>query len=255
MARAQTGPRRETAGGVRVGEPRVAVVLGGAGKIGGAVARAMLREGAHVVVPSRSPERLARLAQAAGADGRLVTLEADVGDENGAQAVLAQVLDRFGAYDSVVVSLGSYWRGQLAIETPLAVWRERLHENFLTHVIAARVFLPPLLERQGATYIAINGMAADAPRPGSALIPITGVAQEMLVRQLAAEHRGAAVRILTVMLGPIRSVESDPAMHEQHPEFVTADEVGEFVALVASERCRMVHDTLIRLPYRPATTA
>lgn len=235
-----------------MGEARVAIVLGGAGKVGGAIARALWREGAQVVVPSRSRERLGRLEAAVGASDRLMTLEADVGDEVGAQAVLGRVLDRFGAYDTVVVSLGGFWRGPSAIQTPLDVWRQRLEENFLTHVIAARVFLPPLLERQGSAYIAINGMASDGPRPGAAPICVTGAAQEMLVRQLAAEHRGAAVRIVTVMLGPVRTEESASAVHEEHPEWIEADEVGSFVALISSERCRMVHDTLIRLPYRPA---
>ena len=235
-----------------MGEARVAVVLGGAGKVGSAIAMSFLRDGANVVVPSRSRERLARLERTASAPDRLVALEADVGDEAGAQAVLGQVLERFGAYDAVVVSLGSFWRGPSAIQTPLQVWRERLHENFLTHVIAAQVFLPPLLEREGSAYIAINGVAATAPRPGAAPICVTGAAQEMLGRQLAAEHRGAQVRIATVMLGPVRTHESDPTVHEEHPEWVSAEEVGDFVALLASERCRMVHDTLIRLPYRPA---
>ena len=234
-------------------EARVAVVLGGAGKVGSAIALAFLRDGARVVVPSRSRERLARLERLAGETGRLWTLGADVGDEAGAQGVLGQVLDRFGAYDTAVVALGSFWRGPSAVQTPLEAWRERLAENLLTHVIAARVFLPPLFARDGSCYIDINGLAAEAPRPGSAPITVTGAAQDMLARQLAAEHRGAAVRIVRVMLGPVRTDESDPAVYEEHPEWLTAAEVGEFVALLASERCRMVHDTLIQLPYRPAT--
>lgn len=232
-------------------EARVAVVLGGAGKVGSAIARAMLRAGMAVVVPSRSAERLERLASAAKAGERLVTIEAEVGDEAGARTVLARTLDRFGDYDSVVVSLGSFWRGGNVVETPLSVWEARLHENFLTHVIAARVFLPPLLERAGSSYVAINGMASDAPRPGSSLIAITGVAQEMLVRQLAAEHRQSAVRIATVMLGPVRTEGMDPALAAQHPDWITADEVGDFVAQLSSPRLAMVHDTLIRLPGRP----
>ena len=249
---ARAGGSHGHAGGMAVADARVAVVLGGAGKVGSAIAQAFVRDGVRVVVPSRSRERLERLRARAGGDAPLVTLEADVGDEGGARTVLGEVLGRFGGYDHVVVSLGSFWRGPKAIETPLSVWRDRLHENFLTHVIAAQVFLPPLLGRAGASYIAINGMASDAPRPGASLICVTGVAQEMLVRQLAAEHRDAAVRIATVMLGPVRTEGTDPALAEAHPEWLSADEVGEFVALVASPRAGMLHDTLIRLPSRPA---
>jgi NAD(P)-dependent dehydrogenase (short-subunit alcohol dehydrogenase family) len=229
------------------------VVLGGAGKVGGAIALACLATGAAVVVPSRSPARLERLrARADDAAGRLVTLQADIGREEEAVRVRDAVHDRFGAYDGVVVALGSYWRGTSVVDTPLSVWRERLEENFLTHVIAARVFLPPLLARVQSAYVAINGLAADAPRPGSAPICVTGVAQEMLVRQLAAEHRQSAVRIATVMLGPVRTSETDAALAAAHPEWITAEEVGEFVAHLLGPRARMVHDTVIRLPARPA---
>ncbi|MCL6596676.1 MAG: SDR family oxidoreductase, partial [Firmicutes bacterium] len=175
---------------------RTVLVLGGAGKVGSAIALASLEAGARVAVPSRSPERLGRLRARAGAlSDRLTTLEADVGREEGAQRVCDAVHERLGAYDGVVVALGGYWRGGAVVDTPLDVWRERLEENLLTHVVAARVFLPPLLARPGSAYVAINGLAADAPRPGSAPICVTGAAQEMLVRQLAAEHRQSAVRI------------------------------------------------------------
>jgi NAD(P)-dependent dehydrogenase (short-subunit alcohol dehydrogenase family) len=234
-------------------EGRTVVVLGGAGKVGSAIALASLKAGAGVAVPSRSPERLGRLRTRAGAlSARLTTLEADVGREEEARRVRDWVNDRLGAYDAVVVALGGYWRGGSAIDTPLAVWRERLEENLLTHVVAARVFLPPLLARPGSAYVAINGLAADAPRPGSAPICVTGAAQEMLVRQLAAEHRQSAVRIATVMLGPVRTPETDPALADAHPEWLTAEEVGEFVAHLLGPGGRMVHDTVVRLPSRPA---
>ncbi|MCL6596989.1 MAG: hypothetical protein K6V73_12405, partial [Firmicutes bacterium] len=82
---------------------------------------------------------------------------------------------------------------------------------------------------------------------------VTGAAQEMLVRQLAAEHRQSAVRIATVMLGPVRTAETDPALAAAHPEWLTAEEVGEFVAHLLGPGGRMVHDTVVRLPSRPAS--
>jgi len=232
---------------------KIAIVLGGAGHVGQSISRALLRAGATAVVPSRSADHLARLRRSVGPDeaGRLWTLEAAVGGEDGAQEVLEQVLGRFGAYDAVVVSLGSFWRGTSALDTPLDVWRARIEENLLTHVVAARTFLPPLLERPGASYTDINGLAAENPRPGSGPISITGAAQAMFVRQLAEENRGAAVRINTVMLGPVRTSATDPAMAAAHPEFISADDVGAFVATLVSDAGAMVHDTLIRLPHRP----
>lgn len=235
------------------GSGRTAVVLGGAGKVGSAIACAMLRDGWQVAVPSRSEERRERLRARAGADAaRLYDFTAEVGDEESALGARSAVESRFGAYDTVVVSLGTYYQGKAVVDTPISVWNDRLHENFLTHVIAARVFLPPLLDRPGSSYIAINGLAADNPRAGAAPITVTGVAQAMLMRQLAAEHRDGRTRIQTVMLGPVMSADRGDDLKAEHPEWITDDEVGEFVALVASPAARVVHDSVIRLPYRPA---
>lgn len=231
---------------------RTAVVLGGAGKVGSAIACSLLTQGWQVAAPSRSEERRAGLRKRAGdAAVRLFDFAGDVGDEEKAEAARDRILERFGAYDSVVVSLGTYYQGAPVVATPLSVWQSRLHENFLTHVIAARVFLPSLLDRDGSSYLAINGLAADQPRSGAAPITVTGVAQAMLVRQLALEHADRRTRILTVMLGPVRTPQTPEALRTAHPDWITDGEVGDFVAWAAGDGARMLHDSVVRLPHRP----
>jgi hypothetical protein len=54
------------------------------------------------------------------------------------------------------------------------------------------------------------------------------------------------------MLGPVVTEDRPAALKAEHPEWITDNEVGEFVALIASPAARVVHDSVIRLPYRPA---
>ena len=88
---------------------RVALVTGGAGGIGGAVARRLLAEGACVVLTDIDAEALDEAGTGfAGSFGRDVvhTALADVTDEAAVQAALASTIERFGGIDIVVANAG-----------------------------------------------------------------------------------------------------------------------------------------------------
>lgn len=89
-------------------EGRVALVTGAGGTLGGAVARALGREGATVVLGYRSSEDSARQAlgeiEAAGSKGHIAQLE--VTDEHSVDRFVADVAARYGRLDVVVNAAG-----------------------------------------------------------------------------------------------------------------------------------------------------
>jgi len=89
-------------------EGRVAIVTGAGGALGGAVARALGREGATVALGYRSSEDSARAAlaeiEAAGGKGHIGQLE--VTDPGSVEAFVAEVAERHGGVDVVVNSAG-----------------------------------------------------------------------------------------------------------------------------------------------------
>jgi 3-oxoacyl-[acyl-carrier protein] reductase len=89
-------------------EERVAIVTGAGGALGGAVARALGREGATVALGYRSSEDSARVAlaeiEAAGAAGHTARL--DVTDEESVAGFVADVAERYGQIDVVVNAAG-----------------------------------------------------------------------------------------------------------------------------------------------------
>src|SRR6266508_3033042 len=179
------------------------VVAGGTGVAGETVVTALLRHGATVVVPSRSPERLARLRAAAG-PADLHTLVGRTDDLASLIALREQITTQMGPIDGVVASLGGWWEGATLTEIEIGQWQRIVDDNLTSHFIVARTFLGSLAERRGSVYVSLGGIAARKPVPHAGPISVTGAAQAMLMRVLAEELKGTHVRLHEVdILTPI----------------------------------------------------
>jgi rhamnose utilization protein RhaD (predicted bifunctional aldolase and dehydrogenase) len=91
---------------------QVALVTGGAGAIGEGIARRLVGAGAHVVLLDIDAERLARVAASLGSSA-VVTVEADVTDENEVEQAFARAAAAFGGIDLAVVNAGIAATGTL----------------------------------------------------------------------------------------------------------------------------------------------
>ena len=76
---------------------RVAIVTGGAGGIGGATARRLSAEGAHVVVVDLDGDRAATVAESL--PGEALAVAADVALEEDVERYAAAAVERFGRID------------------------------------------------------------------------------------------------------------------------------------------------------------
>ena len=86
---------------------RVAVVTGGGRGIGRAIALGMAKEGAAVVVSSRTQEQLDRVvAEVNHAGGEGLAVTADAADEDQARSPVRAAVDEFGRVDVLVNNVG-----------------------------------------------------------------------------------------------------------------------------------------------------
>jgi 3-oxoacyl-[acyl-carrier protein] reductase len=209
---------------------KISLILGGAGYVGEGIVRSFLEEGAFVIVPSRSPERLQGLRKVLGstANERLVTVPANTGTVAGAEALREQILQRMKGLDAVVASLGGFREGARLIDTPLEEFGKVLSDNLLSHFIAARTFLPAL--KPGSTYTFIAGLAGEIPQQRTGPVAVAMAGQQVLQRVLAEEMRETGVRINELLVKSVMS----RARGEPGPETLTAEEVGHFAVKLAS---------------------
>ncbi|AFZ58458.1 SDR family oxidoreductase [Anabaena cylindrica FACHB-243] len=236
-------------------ENKVALILGGAGNVGEGIVRAFLKAGAIVVVPSRKVEKLEELRTYLGelAQGdRFIPIVGEIGQIDSAESIRDQLLKQFGRLDAVVASLGGWWFGNRPLtEVLIAEWQQYLDSNLTSHFIAARTFLPILQERKGASYTLIGGAAAEVPIPNVSPVSISAAGQLMLAQVLMQENKGSSIRINEVIVHSWVATRSSE--ERSQPTWITADDIGEFTAWLASDAASMVNSSLLRLYEKPVT--
>ena len=229
---------------------KTALIAGGTGGVGEGIVQAFLNEGATVVVPSRSSDRLQQLKdrlQGAGTE-RLIEVVGDFSDTEAAEALRQQILNQVKRLDAVVASLNGRWNEEIPlIKTSLDDWRRMIDSNLTAHFIAAKTLLPGM--ERGSSYTLIGGGAALKAMPNYGLVCIPAAAEVMLTQVLIEEMEGSGVRINQVILNSyIVTRERDG---NGHPEWITADEVGRYTAWLASDEAQMVSGTIIHLNEHP----
>lgn len=183
---------------------KTALISGGSGGIGLAIARAFLTEGAGVAITSRDAGALDRARNALADTGHgdnLATIACDVSTEEGAARSVLETLARFGSIDCLVPNAGAagYPTGWNA---GADAWRDAFDANLFTGTNLVTAAMPELIRSNGAiTFISsITGVESlPAPIPYSA----AKAAVHALAKGLADDLAKDGVRINVVVPGNI----------------------------------------------------
>jgi 3-oxoacyl-[acyl-carrier protein] reductase len=239
-------------------EDKNAIVYGGGGSIGGAVARAFAREGATVHLAGRTLARLDAVAeQIRSAGGAADTAQVDALDETAVDAHADDVAARAGSLDISfnLISFGDV-QGTPLVEMPLDDYerpvRTVVRTTFLTSRAAARHMI-----RQGSGVILFFGGFGD-PAPNLGGLQVAFGAVEAFRRSLACELGPHGIRVVTLQTGgiPESIPESIEGMDAIIDEIVgktmlgraaTLDDVGNVAAFAASEHARTMTATALNI--------
>lgn len=186
---------------------RRAVIVGGSYGIGEATADILLREGAQVLIVSRSQENLetaaTRLQQAAGRAPHIVV--ADVAkDVAAAGRLVAEAQTLWGALDILVAAVGGSARGEFT-DLSDADWLDNYAFNVLSTVRTIRAALPLLVMGNDPAIVVLGGAAAKMPYPHQVMSNVHKAGLLGLVKTLALELADSGIRINSVGPGRTRT--------------------------------------------------
>ena len=173
-------------------EGSVAVVTGGAGGIGEALAWRLADAGARVVVVDLPGQGASALAESIGAS-RALGADADVSATDDLRAVLALAEDRFGPVDVFFANAGI--AGAHGLGESDAEWQRIIDVNVMAHVRAARLLIPGWIARGSGYFVATASAAGLLTSIGTAPYAVTKHAAVAFSEWLSVTYGAQGVRV------------------------------------------------------------
>ena len=174
---------------------KVAVVTGGAGGIGQALARRLMREGVKaVVIADLDATRLAEVAADIGCDWQ----RCDVSKEADVQALVADTAAKHGPIDlfcsnAGVLDVDADFSD--ATSAPNSGWERSWAVNVMAHVYAARACLPSMRERRSGHFLHTISAAGLLSQIGSGPYSTTKHAAIGFAEHLAIAHKDDGIGV------------------------------------------------------------
>ncbi len=185
---------------------RVAVVTGSSAGIGKAIAEALAREGASVVIGARGGERLEQTRGELAAIGSPIeAVVANVGTRAGADALIDAAVRRFGRLDMLINNAGgaSGPAGFLALSDD--DWQRVWEQTLMSAVWCSRAAIPHMQRQGGGSIIMIGSTSGHQP---DVVVPHYNVAKAGLIslsKTLANSFGGDHIRVNIVCPGLTRT--------------------------------------------------
>ncbi len=181
-------------------EGKVALVPGGGGAIGSAIAGALAAAGARVTVVDVTDERAEAAAERLRAEGAdILALGADVTQEAECERIVAATVERFGRLDIIVNAVGGGAGKVLfdAQEYPRDAWDWIMELNVRSTLVATQAAVREMIrEGHGGAVVNISSVRADLGINAgySAYVAAKG-AISSLTRQWATEWAKHGIRV------------------------------------------------------------
>lgn len=170
---------------------KVAVITGGSGGIGRAMAEAFLREGARgVMLADLDQAAVEAAASDLGCDG----MACDVTKESDIQALVAAAEQKYGQIDLFCSNAGAGGAGVLT-DAENEVWQKQWELHVMAHVYAARAVLPAMIERGDGYLLNTASAAGLLAALGSGPYTVTKAAAVKLAEFISITHGDDGIKV------------------------------------------------------------
>ena len=179
----------------------VAVITGASSGIGEAIALALAREGARLLLSGRSAEKLDLVAdRARDLSPAVETFAADLGDDEHVHQLAARAVGTFGGVDLLIHSLGLFVGGPLET-SPVEDLDRQYRVNTRSPYLLTQALLPSLLARQGQVVFVNSGAGINPARGQWGAYAASKHALRAIADSLRDEVNKRGVRVISVYPG------------------------------------------------------
>jgi NAD(P)-dependent dehydrogenase (short-subunit alcohol dehydrogenase family) len=227
----------------------VAIVTGGSGALGQAIALRFLADGGSVCVPYVVPEERERLLARVKTDDRrrLFLAECDVTEPSALADFVRTVVGRFTEVNVLVTAVGGFAGGSL-IETDLDAWNRMLTLNLTSAFLAARAVVPWMRSARYGRIVMVASRAVVPPMAGILAYTVSKAGVITLAQALAAELKPDGITVNAVLPSTMDTPANRAAMPDVDPKtWVPVESVADAIAMLARQESGHITGTLLSI--------
>jgi NAD(P)-dependent dehydrogenase (short-subunit alcohol dehydrogenase family) len=209
---------------------KAAVVTGASKGIGYAIAEALAKAGADVVICARNAGEVEAAAQrlAAQGGGRVVGVPCDMRDYEDVKRLIGRAESDFGGLDILVnnAGVGSYAPiDELSVDT----WRQIIQTNLDGVFYASHEAVPRMKRRGGGWIINIGSLAGKNPMPGGTAYNASKFGLVGFSEALMLDVRHHGIRVSCVMPGSVATYFNDHTPSDADVWKIQPEDMAEIV--------------------------
>lgn len=235
-------------------EGKVAIVTGGGRGIGRAIALALAREGAAVVVAARTKQEIEAVAgEIEASGGCALAVPTDVCQEASVQNMVRRAVEAFGRVDILVNNAGVPGPMGLITEIEDGEWDRTLDTNLKGVFLCAKAAVPHMIEQGGGNIINISsGAGFKRPRQRVRSMPynVSKFGIEGLTHVLAVQLREHNICVNSLLPGVTDTRFHDDTPHDwlvSMPEMGQPEDVMEAAVFLATQDVASMTDQALNV--------
>ena len=206
---------------------QTALVTGASGGIGGAIARALHRQGAMVAVAGRRSAALDALVAELGE--RAYALTGDLADPEAPDRLVREAEAAMGRIDILVNNAG-ITRDALALRLKDEDWQAVIEVNLTAAFRLARAALRGMVRRRHGRIICITSVVGVTGNPGQANYAAAKAALIGMTKSIAAEVATRGITVNCIAPGMIATAMTERLTDEQRARMMALIPIGRFGA-------------------------
>jgi NAD(P)-dependent dehydrogenase (short-subunit alcohol dehydrogenase family) len=193
---------------------KVAIITGGSRGIGKGIATAFAREGAHLVLSSRTISELEAVREELKSlsSARVEICPADVSLPEQVNGLVGFALEKFATIDILVNCAGIYGPIGPVTEINVEKWLQAIHINLYGTLLCIRAVLPTMMKKQKGKIVNMSGGGAASPFPRFSAYSASKAAVVRLTETLSVEVKDYNIDINAIAPGAVNTRMLDQAL-------------------------------------------